>query len=402
MRAGVGYSEVPVSHEAGAAAAREALLKLGGVAPDIILLCATVQHDMVGLRDGVRSVVGMEPRLVGWGAVGAATNKHAGYGGNQVGLAAIKTGGARCDVFYDGDLDDGETDVGHRLGAKIRDWAGEGNNDFSSVLIYDSISTKSGRPRLNMCTSLLEGFREGFGGFPSLVGAGAIGDVNGTGQGQLIGEQVFRQQAIALTFSGDVRMDSVIMHGCQPVSDYLTVTKAEGQFLYELDGKPAIEVIGGLLKGAVPPEKFGFFVTLGMNKGDKWSDYDEGAYVNRLCLKADLKRNALMMFEQDLTEGTEVQLMHRNIKFDYIERRINDLFDRTSGYRPALGLYINCAGRAAGYCGMDAEDMERVQRVTGDRVPLLGFYSGVEVGEILGQPTPLDWTGVYCLLSVPE
>ena len=40
-----------------------------------------------------------------------------------------------------------------------------------------------------------------------------------------------------------------------------------------------------------------------------------------------------------------------------------------------------------------------VQRAIGAHVPLLGFYSGVEIARVGGQLQALDWTGVLCLFS---
>jgi hypothetical protein len=35
----------------------------------------------------------------------------------------------------------------------------------------------------------------------------------------------------------------------------------------------------------------------------------------------------------------------------------------------------------------------------GDKIPLLGIYSGVEIARVGGDLQPLDWTGVLCIFS---
>ena len=164
-----------------------------------------------------------------------------------------------------------------------------------------------------------------------------------------------------------------------------------------LEQRSRINVISQPLRGIL-----GFFLTFGVNKGDKWGDYDEDAYANRLCLAVDKEREGLVMFEPDMVEGTEFQIMYRSLDLDYIAPKLESLFARLDGRRPVFALYINCAGRAAGYAGSDLEDALEIQRAVADRVPLLGMYTGVEIASVRGRPRGLDWTGVFCLFSVPR
>ena len=43
-----------------------------------------------------------------------------------------------------------------------------------------------------------------------------------------------------------------------------------------------------------------------------------------------------------------------------------------------------------------------VQDTVAGRAPILGIYTGVEIASIMGRPRGLDWTGVFCLFSVPR
>ena len=44
-------------------------------------------------------------------------------------------------------------------------------------------------------------------------------------------------------------IDTVVAQGCRPVGDLLQVTRAKQNILYELDGRPAFEVLEGLVAG---------------------------------------------------------------------------------------------------------------------------------------------------------
>lgn len=69
------------------------------------------------------------------------------------------------------------------------------------------------------------------------------------------------------------------------------------------------------------------------------------------------------------------------------------------GLEPFFALYIDCAGRAAAFSGGAREEAAEVQRALGARVPLLGFYSGVEIAPFLGRSRGLDWTAVLVTMS---
>lgn len=396
MHSAVAFSALSDSLDAACTAAGEALAQLPGHAT-LALVFATVQHDLAQVHVGLRQVLGSDTTLLVGGAVGVITNDHYGYAGSQLGLVLLHD--VHSTLLAEGELDLDEFAAGQRLGARLSRLPH--NQERAALLLYDAKSMRNGRGKLNMATPLLAGLADSCAMLPPLVGAGLIGDMGGSCMPQLVNDALCEQQAIALVLDG-VRLDSVIMHGCQPASDYLQVTRSDGNLLYELEHRPALEIIGELLGHTVPPEHFGFFVTLGVNLGDKWGPYDETTYMNRMCLKADRKRQALLMFEPDLHPGTEVQLMVRNLDLDYIALRVDAQFAKLQGRRPVLALYINCAGRAAAYCGQEQEDAVVVQRAIAGRVPLLGFYSGVEIGQLLGRPMALDWTGVFCLLSVAD
>ena len=400
MRVGVGYCDNPDTTAAGLKAASDALLKAERSGPcDIVLLFATARHDAQTLRDAVASVVGPAP-IVGGGAVGAITNDGFGYAGDQIVVACIWLDGARCDVLAEGGLLEGEEEVGKRLGRRLKEL---GTTPQSPVMLfYDAVDRTGGGIRMLMATWLLAGMEQGLGFLPDLTGAGMFGDYECTPTRQYIGESVTEHHAMALAFSGDIRVDSVIMHGCRPATRYYTVTKAHKQVILEINGRPALEFMDELLGSAIPPESYPFFLIFGVNRGDKWGEFDENNYAGRLCLAVDKESGGIVMFEPDMVEGTEFQIMYRSLDLDYMKPRINDLFNRLGDREPVFALYINCAGRAAGYGGMDLEDALVVQDTVAGKVPILGVYTGVEIASVRGRPRGLDWTGVFCLFSTPK
>lgn len=398
MRVEVGYSDNPDSFASGKQAATEALSKAGLTKPcDFVLLFCTARHDQQSLRDGVVSVVGQTQPIYGGGAVGIITNDRFGYAGDQVGVACFWLEDSSCTVLVEKGLDQGEKQTGIRLGKRLSD---AGVTPSSPMLLfYDAINRTDGDVRLLMATWLIEGLEQGLGFPPDVNGAGIQGDHACSITRQYTGEGLERHSVISMVFSDDIRMDSIIVHGCRPASPYYTVTKAEGSAILEINGKPALQFMDELLNSAIAPENYPFFLLFGLNHGERWGEYKEDDYASRLCLDIDKERGAIIMFEPDMTEGTEFRLMYRSLELDYMIPRIETVFSRLNGREPVFAVYIDCAGRCAGYGGIDIEDARVVQDIVRDRVPLLGLYTGAEISSIGGRPRGLDWTGVFCVFS---
>ena len=401
MRVGVGYSENPDTTMGGIQAATEAI-KEGGLnrACDLVLMFATARHNPEILRAAVASVVGFSVPVVGGGAAGAISNRHFGYAGDQIILAAFWLEGIDYKIHIEGGLTDGEEETGRRLGRQL---AAEVKDPSTPVLLfYDAIHRVGEQVSMLMATPLLAGLEQSLGFLPDLIGAGLQGDYVSSPTWQWTGQGIVQHHVLALTFGEALRIDSVIMHGCRPATSYYTVTKADRQTILEINGQPALKFMRELLGPSIPPEAYAFFLILGINRGDKWGRFDEENYASRLCLAIDKERDGIVMFEPDMVAGTEFQVMFRGMDLNYIPPRIEMLFDALEDRQAVFALYINCAGRASAYSGADLEDAPVVQKTINGRVPLLGIYSGVEIASVKGRPRGLDWTGVLALFSVPK
>lgn len=401
MHVGVGYSEDPDPFFAGREAVESAFRQAQRSAPcDLVLLFATSSHDPVLLREAVCVLVGPDVPIIGGAAIGTMTNNRFGYAGDQICVALVWLDGVSCDLVVEQETTRGGDDVGRRLGQKLADLGATAQTTV--LLFYDAIDRTGDDLRLIMATPILDAMQETLGFLPDLVGAGMQGDYSCSSTHQWIGSTIAQHTAMALVFSGDLHIDSTIMHGCRPATPYYTVTRADRQTILEINGQPALTFLDKILGPGISVEDFPFFLTFGVNSGEKWAEFDENHYASRLCLGIDPARNGVIMFEPDMVEGTEFQIMYRSLDLDYMAPKIEGLFNQLDGRRPVFALYIDCGGRAAGYAGVDLEDALVVQKTVADRVPLLGVYTGVEIASIMGRPRALDWTGVFCLFSVAK
>ncbi len=401
MRAGVGHSVNPTSTEAAIEATRAALAQAGTETCDLALMFATTKHDPAQLRDGLRSVTGPVTRVAGGNAIGVVTRDYLGYDGFEVGVAVLCAGpGDDIDLFIEGPLPDNEFEVGLALGQQVR--GKEYRGDPSLFLMFDAIRERATAGwSLNMATPLLEGLGFGLGTWPAMAGIGMAGGLEGDTGHQWFDDRIEQGSALALLLSGGLRMDTVIMHGCKPASGYHTITKTDGVTVLEIDGVRAIDKVAELLGGSsgTPSEDYPLYVTFGINRGEKFGTFEEEDYQNRVVLAIDEERGGLMMFENDLKTGTEIQLMRKSIDFDYMEEKVNQLYERIGDREPILALYVDCGARTTMFTGTDEEEAAEIQRTVGSRMPLLGMYSATEIAKLCGEAQPLHTTGVLCILS---
>lgn len=399
MKIGIGYSEEQDSIVAAQEASKMALDNADGQDIDFALVFSTSAYDSVKLLEGLRDVLPKKCRIVSGHSVGIISNEFLAYDGYQVGVLVAELGEDGLQVFHDGPLNaDGPEAVGKRLAKKIVNALPVEKTPL--LLLYDSVDRSKGYFQFNMATPLLKGMKEEIVDWPNIAGCGLSGDMKGTAGHQIIDDEILDQQAIALLFP-QLEMHTTILHGCKPNGLYHTITKANGAEILEIDGQPALNHIADLL-GHDAEEKwkeYGFFITLGVNKGEKFGDFNEESYVNRLCLRVKKDNRSLVLFEPDLDEGTEVQLMRRSLDMEYIYDRVADLKDSLGDKEVLFALYIDCAGRAAAFSGMDEEEAYAVMEAVGPDIPLLGWYSGVELATVQDEVRALDWTGVLCFFT---
>ena len=386
-------------------AAAAALAQAGVAACQLAILTTTSRHNPQQFLAGVRAVLGPQPQLLGTYAVGVITNDCLGYDGYQCGVAVLASTTIQVNLFLEENLAGNEYACGHALAQQVLSQVYE--EPPTLLFFYDSVNRTTGRFRMNMGTPLLAGMSAALGGhWPAAAGAGTMGDMQFRESFQWFNDRVLSCAATALVLSGGgVQLHQVIMHGCRPASAYHTVTKAEGSLILEIDHRPAASLLADIVGAGsgLAFEDYGWFITLGVNKGDKWGPFQEEAYANRMCVGVDRQRQALIMVEPDLVEGSEIQLMRRTFDFEYIYAETQRLLAGIAavGRRPLLAFYIDCAGRAGAYSGNDQEEAREVQKALG-AIPLLGFYTGVEIAQLpSGSVVPLDWTGVLCIWSEP-
>ncbi|MFP4496179.1 MAG: FIST signal transduction protein [Halochromatium sp.] len=383
-------------------AARQARERLGA-APSWALAFAGGRLDPAALLKGLRNVLGEIP-IVGGSTAGLIT---AGGGATLTrfecglllfaepltpGAIVSETQAGRCDAHA----------AGQRLGAALRAADPEA---ATILLLYDSVHSPAPL-ELHIGSHLVDGFHAGLDGLEAqLIGAGTLGELAMETSVVFDGREARRHSVVAVSMPKGLHSHIRITHGCYPASDFLTITRLDGERILELDGRPALSVVAERL--ALSAAEFArmtppvLALALGEKQGDPFAPFAEAHYNNRLVMAADAESGALMLCEADFAVGTRIQLMDiepRNM-IDSVRQQTDSLLAELGAATPLFGLYIDCAGRSLAFSGTEEEESAPVRDLIGARCPLLGFFSGVEIAPVQGRPRPLDWTGVMAVFT---
>lgn len=400
---GTGWSQNSESAKAGEEAAKMALDEME---PNSSVAWAIAfsggRHEPGAVLQGLRDQIG-EVDIVGGSAVGTITNNSLGYTGYECAVTLFSSSIPRPAILKVGDLDQGELEAGSRLGSKLYEIADQGND---VLLFYDSIRSGGPPPILNTGSRLLDGVYLGLAGQQiNLIGAGTVADFQLNQSFVFDGQKAVKQTAVAVVLPSVLSTHTITMHGCIPISSFMEVTHVEGPVIYEIDGRPALEVLNNILgekSTNLEQDNLSLIMTLGEKHGDPLAPYDESAYVNRLIVTTNPEDGSVTLFEADFQVGTKIQVMTRDNKLmlDSVKKRTREILESLDSSKPVWGLYIDCAGRSSAFSGAEVEEASILQAELGKEIPFLGFYSGVELAPLLGRTRPLDWTGVLTLFTL--
>ena len=405
MKVGIGWRNEKNAFLSGKNVAESAIENGALFRYDFVIAFCSGQLDHNEFFKGVQSVVGTEVPVIGGSAIGIITNDYLSYEGYPAGIAIIQSDNFQHKVAVAGNLDEDEKTAGNRLAEKLADEL----KGKLLLLFYDSVkipATAEAPPVLNASSPLIEGIEKNLRSAVPIIGAGLIGDYDFGPTKQFCGFFVDSQCAVGAMLSGNFTPYFRIMHGCSPLDGvYHKISKIKGSVIYELDGKPVVEMIDELYgnkdwRNQHPVN----LLTIGVNCGRRFDEPEEANYINRLITGALPDGQGIGIFEPDLAPGVEIQFMLRDSSkmIESARQNSNEIMKqiRSDGKKALFGIYIDCAGRTAEQSNTITEEAIEVQKVFNEnQTPLIGFYSGVEVAPLLEKSRGLDWTGVLLIFA---
>ncbi|WP_298327597.1 FIST N-terminal domain-containing protein [uncultured Dokdonia sp.] len=188
-------------------------------------------------------------------------------------------------------------------------------------------------------------------------------------------------EIVVIGFYGETFEASFSIYGgWTPFGPERLITKSDGNILYEIDGKPALDLYKTYL-GDKAKDLPGSALIYPLNVKSKENDQ---SFV-RTILNIDEEKNA-MILAGDVPEQSKVQLMMTNM--DSIASASETAALRAMEGRnnpPQLALLISCIGRKLVLDQRIEEEVEEVMSVIGDDVVISGMYSYGEIAPFYGE-----------------
>ncbi|MFN3565530.1 MAG: FIST N-terminal domain-containing protein [Burkholderiaceae bacterium] len=219
-----------------------------------------------------------------------------------------------------------------------------------------------------------------------------------------IADRVLSGGLSGVVFSGDVRLVSRVSQGCHPFSVRRTVTRADHNLIYELDGERAFELLledAGIRSRVLTGDarearaalatlaRRGLFVGIEPPAGNAYRERTPVAdYVVRHIVALDPGKGSVAIAGA-IEDGAAVSFCTRDeaaARKDLIRicSEIRDhLHERAestgSQVEPSGAIYVSCLGRGSHMFGEQHEELRLIRHQLGD-VPLVGFYANGEIG----------------------
>jgi small ligand-binding sensory domain FIST len=390
IRAGVGQSQ---QHSTGAAvveAATAALAHAGLSRADFAIIFFTADHaaQQGELVATLIRTVGTDC-VVGCSGAGVLTGDKEieGSGGMAVLVVASDDLVARPFIFEP--LKGNETN----LGASFGEFLAKTQEQHSLMILLPDTYNGNPQPLLESMASKA--------GFHRVVGAGST--ENGTlgATFQLCGDKLATNSVAGAYLSGDFEAHVDITQGCQPISESMVITKAEGNLIYEINDRPAIEVFARLLKGPLAEDIRRALMVLfvGVPADRQENSVAAGKYLVRNIVGLDPEKGILGVAEK-VSEGEAMIFAMRDGQRaredlgQMLQRHVATL----GGKKPAFGLYFNCCARGSSLYGFSGIDSAYIHQALGD-FPLIGMFGGYELAPLGRANRLFAYTGVLALIT---
>ena len=188
-------------------------------------------------------------------------------------------------------------------------------------------------------------------------------------------------EIVAVGFYGDSLEITFSIHGgWTPFGPERTVTKSEGNTLYELDGLPALDLYKTYL-GNKAKDLPGAALLYPLNVKSE----DEEQSIVRSILNINEEENAVIL-AGDIKQNSKVQLMMTNVDniANASERAARQALEFRE-HKPELAMLVSCIGRKLVLDQRVEEEVDEVIEILGEGTVVSGFYSYGEIAPFHGE-----------------
>ncbi|HJY81087.1 MAG TPA: FIST N-terminal domain-containing protein [Candidatus Binatia bacterium] len=390
LYAGVGSSTHKNTQQAASEAAATALTRSGSDTADLALVFATTDHGAnYGLLLRTVQATARATHVVGCSAGGILTSDGEIEGASGIAVLTVRADMFSAERFFVPQLRGRGHETGKEVAARVRPHLGADN---LLVVLPDTYNFNP--------PAFFAGLSESVPDLP-VVGGGASEDGTVGETFQLCGDTVSNDAVCGVLLSGHFHHTIGITQSCQPIGPPHTVTKSLQNLILELDGRPAFEVFAEIVPQPLREDlrRAAAFVFVGLPVDTERQHLARGEYVVRSIVGFD-PRQGIVAVSDEIHEGQKMLFTLRdgNRSRDDLQLTLEAQAQAWAGPAPGFGLYFNCASRGRGLYGFPDLDISYIKQYLGD-IPIIGFFTGCEIGPIQQQSILHLYSGVLVLVG---
>jgi hypothetical protein len=378
-KAGVGMSRHHNPNVAGRQAAEQALENAGVSKPDFVFMYASIGYDQHSLLGAVRVTTG-GASLTGCSAAGTINGDDADESNFSVVVTVICSDELHWTNGIATGLEDDPRAVGQQVAQELLPRL---SSETIGLFVFPDGLTEN-------FDYFIAGLEENLPNdqFLPLWGGGAGNNFNAWAPTyQYCDDEVISDGVAYALLSGEAQTAWAISHSVIPIGGERIVTRSEGNVIYEIDGKPATDVLKEYLpEDALTDERDWLQYAISLALSFKAPNYmKDEEYVVRGIPQLNLTDGSIIV-QSDVEEGTSIWFSSRDVEkiTTGLDRMATQIQEQLGGEQPELVFQFECVTR--GQLMFREQEklrlLKRFRQSVGPDVPWVGFYTIGEIGPV--------------------
>ncbi|MEO0377271.1 MAG: FIST N-terminal domain-containing protein [Cyanobacteria bacterium P01_A01_bin.17] len=280
------------------------------------------------------------------------------------------------------------------------------------ILLADAATTK--------VNDLLQGLDYAYPGAVKIGGL-TSGPNLSDGSGLFCDDQLYREGAIGVALSGDIKVETIVAQGCRPIGQPYRVTDAERNVVLQVEEQLApldLDQLPETGKEQTPLEALQSVVdtldeedralaqhalSVGVVRNEFKQKLEPGDFLIRNLIGVDPRIGAVAIGDR-IRSGQRIQFHLRDAEAsaEDLEALLEQYLRKQIGDHAAAGvLLFDCLGRGEGFYDQPDFDTELFHRYI-KNIPVSGFFCNGEIGPIGGTTFLHGYTAAFGIFSQPS
>jgi hypothetical protein len=362
----------------------------------VVIVYATMNHDQASLLAAFRKSLGPDVSILGCTTQGIMTRGAVREGGFAVGAMGLGGSALRSASAVAREIALDGREKGARMAEEMVSTLGE--QPKLVVLLYDPLCGAD-------VHELLAGLRAHVN--CPIVGGGAShpwGPMVKTYQ--YFDDEVLSHGAVAVALTGPFVPELGVCHGTSPTGLVMTLTRADGNRLLEIDGRPALDVwreATGCVEGETIEQDHVAAWAIGVERSARTpSGVDQSLYMIRAAFGFDQTEKTVTV-QAAIPQETKIMFHHRTTSavMEGTKVMAQDLALRLRDKKPWAVLGFECGARTSPFLGDKATVDENLalQGAVAPDAPWLGLLAWGEIAPVGGEPAFHNYTYPLVVLT---